>query len=77
MSVVGNLDTAKQEDDKEELNTGMGKLFQRLLAYNKPELPWILLGVVFAFGFAVASPFFAVIFGDFLESLGMENIEVL
>jgi len=53
----------------------MVKLFQRLLAYNKPELPWILLGVVFAFGFAVASPFFAVIFGDFLESLGMENIE--
>jgi len=35
----------------------------------------ILLGIVFAFGFAVASPFFAVIFGDFLESLGMENIE--
>ena len=75
MSVVGDLDTAKQEDDKEELKTGMVKLFQRLLAYNKPELPWILLGVVFAFGFAVASPFFAVIFGDFLESLGMENIE--
>ena len=75
MSVAGDLDTAKQEDDKEELKTGMVKLFQRLLAYNKPELPWILLGVVFAFGFAVASPFFAVIFGDFLESLGMENIE--
>ena len=75
MSVVGDLDPVNKDEEKEELKTGMMELFKRLLAYNKPELPWILLGVVFAFGFAVASPFFAVIFGDFLEGLGMENIE--
>ena len=73
-SVTGNPSVEEYEDDKKELKTGMFTLFKRLLAYNKPELPWILLGVVFAFGFAVASPFFAVIFGDFLEGLGMEDI---
>ena len=53
----------------------MVTLFRRLLAQNKPELPWILLGIVFALGPAVANPFLADIFGNSLESLGMENIE--
>ena len=66
---------AQKEEETEELKTGRVKLFMRLLAFNKPELGWIIIGIVAALGFAVASPLFSEMFGSFLEGLGNDNIE--
>ena len=66
-------DKHQKEDDTEVLKIGQLTLIRKLFALNKPELVWILLGLIGSIAFAAASPLFALMFGDFLEGLGMED----
>ena len=34
---------------------------------DRPELPFIIIGMIASIGFGIASPLFAAVFGDMLE----------
>ena len=42
---------------------------------HRPELPFIIVGMIASIGFGIASPLFAAVFGDMLEVLSEPDIE--
>ena len=42
---------------------------------HRPELPFIIIGMIASIGFGIASPLFAAVFGDMLEVLSEPDIE--
>jgi len=64
-----------EKEDETKLTQSRLKLYGRLLSLNKPELPFIIVGMIASIGFGIASPLFAAVFGDMLEVLSEPDIE--
>ena len=62
------------ENEDEKLSQSRLTLYGRLLSLNKPELPFIIIGMIASIGFGIASPLFAAVFGDMLEVLSEPDI---
>merc|ERR1711892_405122 len=64
-----------EKETKEKLSVNRTALFMRLLSYNMPELPYIIVGLLGSLLFGVSTPLFGAVFGDILSVLAEEDIE--
>ena len=71
---VGPMKTTKKEE-KETLSVNQTALFMRLLSHNKPEMPFIVVGLLGALLFGASTPFFVAVIGDMLSVVSEEDIE--
>jgi len=70
---VGPIKT-KQKEEKETLSVNRTALFMRLLSYNMPEMPFIVVGLLGSLLFGVSTPLFGAVFGDILSVLSEQDI---
>jgi len=65
----------KEKETKNELKVNRLNLFMRLLALNRPELPFIGVGLLGALLFGASTPLFGAVFGDILSVLSEQDID--
>ena len=65
----------KEKETTNELKVNRLNLFMRLLALNRPELPFIGVGLLGALLFGASTPLFGAVFGDILSVLSEQDID--